>query len=306
MARPVRIDFPGARHHVMNRGLRQGPVFIDDWCCQEFIALLPETVERFEIIVHGYALMPNHYHLLVESTHGNLSRAMAYVSATFSRRLNTRFHWDGSIFRGRFHNRVVTAPEHWHHLLAYIHLNPLKARLIMSLEKSRWTSHAAYAHELSCPDWLHTDFILSKLGGVEGYRQYIEDIHLGRRRAPESFDEVLFRRRRASEAFIVKQEDGERSITPDKALIQVQEITGASADTLTQTQRGRRGNPPRAVAAWWLTHGAGLTNVSAGEHLAMSPVAVTKALRWVENQLATDATGDVYRWILLLKDLKGQ
>jgi hypothetical protein len=57
MVRPVRIDFPGARHHVINRGLRQGPVFIDDWCCQEFIALLPETVERFEIIVHGYALI---------------------------------------------------------------------------------------------------------------------------------------------------------------------------------------------------------------------------------------------------------
>jgi putative transposase len=69
----------------MNRGLRQGPVFIDDWCCQEFLALLPEAVERFEIIVHGYALMPNHFHLLLESSHGNLSRAMAYVSATFSR-----------------------------------------------------------------------------------------------------------------------------------------------------------------------------------------------------------------------------
>ncbi len=88
--------------------------------------------------------------------------------------------------------------------------------------------------------------------------------------------------------------------------MQVQEITGASADTLTRTQRGRLGNPPRAVAAWGLTHRAGLTNVNAGEHLAMSPVAVSKALRWVENQLATDATGDVYRWIMLLKDLKGQ
>ncbi len=139
---------------------------------------MPVAVERFDIILHGYALMPNHYHLLVESTHGNLSRAMAFVSSTFSRRLDTRFHWDGSVFRGRYHNRVVTAPEHWHHLLA--------------------------------------------------------------------------------------------------------------------------------VAAWWLTHGAGLTNVQAGEQLAMSPVAVSKALRWVENQLASDAKSDVYRWIFLLKTLKEQ
>ena len=290
----------------MNRGLRQGPVFIDDWCCQEFLALLPEAVERFEIVVHGYALIPNHFHLLLESPHGNLSRAMAYVSATFSRRLNTRFHWDGSIFRGRFHNRVVIAPDHWHHLLAYIHLNPLKARLVMSLEQYRWTSHAAYAKELSCPDWLQTDFILSELGGVEGYRQYIEEIQLGRRRAPNDFNEVLFGRRSASEAFVVKQEERERTITPEKALEQVLEITGAQQDALVQTQRGRQGNPPRAVAAWWLTHGAGLTNVKAGEYLSMSPVAVSKALRWVDQQLANDSRGDVYRWIFYLKDHKGQ
>ena len=66
-----------------------------------------------------------------------------------------------------------------------------------------------------------------------------------------------------------------------------------------------QGNPPRAVAAWWLTHGAGLTNVKVGESLSMSPVAVSKALRWVDQQLANDSRGDVYRWIFYLKDLKG-
>ncbi len=306
MPRPVRIDFPGAKHHVMNRGLRRGPVFIDDWCCQEFLALLPEAVERFEIVVHGYALMPNHYHLLLESTHGNLSRAMAFVSSTFSSRLNSRFHWDGSVFRGRFHNRVVTTPEHWHYLLAYIHLNPLKARIVMSLEQSRWTSHAAYAKELSCPDWLTTDSILSELDGVDGYRQYIKEIQQGRRRPPNEFSEVLFGRRRASEAFVAKQEERERDITPETALEQIIKITGVMAEALVQTRRGRQGNPPRAVAAWWLTHGAGLTNVKAGDYLKMSPVAVSRALHWVEQQLASDAKGDVYRWIYLLKDLKGQ
>lgn len=60
MARPVRIDFPGAKHHVMNRGLRRGPVFIDDWCCEEFVDLLPEAVERYDIVVYVYALMMSH------------------------------------------------------------------------------------------------------------------------------------------------------------------------------------------------------------------------------------------------------
>ena len=173
MARPVRLDFPGAKHHVMNRGLRKGAVFIDDWCCEEFICLLPEAVERHGIVVYGYALMPNHYHLLLGSPHGNLSLAMAFISSSFSRRLNDRYHWDGSVFRGRYHNRVVTEPEHWHHLLAYIHLNPVKANLVMKLEQSRWTSHGAYSGELCCPEWLHTEALLSELGGPHGYRQYI-------------------------------------------------------------------------------------------------------------------------------------
>jgi len=114
MPRPLRIDFPGARQHVMNRGLRRGPVFVDDGCCGEFTGLLEEAVDRFGILVHAFALMPTHYHLLVESVHGNLSLALAFVSSTFSRNLNNRFHWDGSVFRGRFHNRVVSDPKHWY------------------------------------------------------------------------------------------------------------------------------------------------------------------------------------------------
>mgnify|MGYP003565961916 CR=1 FL=1 len=62
MPRSLRIDFPGAKHHVMNRGNRRGPVFIDDWCCVAFSDVLDLAVARFEIAIHAYALMPNHFH----------------------------------------------------------------------------------------------------------------------------------------------------------------------------------------------------------------------------------------------------
>jgi putative transposase len=118
MVRPLRIDFPGAKHHVMNRGNRRGPVFIDDWCCVTFSDVLDSAVDRFEIVIHAFALLGNHYHLLVESVHGNLSPAMAFIGSTFSRKMNDRFHWDGSVFRGRYHNRVVSGTDHWLYLLA--------------------------------------------------------------------------------------------------------------------------------------------------------------------------------------------
>ena len=300
MPRPLRIDFPGAKHHVMNRGIRRQPVFLDDWCCEEFLCSLDDAVSRYGIVLHGYALMPNHFHLLVESAHGNLSPAMAHISSTFSARMNKRQGWEGAVFRGRFHNRVVSDEAHWLYLLAYLHLNPLKARLVMTLEQTRWTSHAVYAGMHRCPEWLHTKEMLRFLGGDSGYAKFMKSIQLGRRPTPEGFESVLFGGRRSSEAFIPKKEEAPRSISAQEALHHVLRITGVSQAELIKTKRGTVGNPARVLAAWVLTHEAGLTNVKAGEVLMMSPVAISKTLARVQNQLAANGTGKIAQWILMI------
>ena len=100
MARPIRIDFPGAFHHVMNRSSKGTKVFGNDELCSFFLDVLGETAERFDIRVHGYALMPNHYHLLVESVYGNLSRAMSHLNGRFTQLANSERRKDGSVFRG--------------------------------------------------------------------------------------------------------------------------------------------------------------------------------------------------------------
>ena len=307
MPRPLRIDFPGAKHHVMNRGIRRQPVFLDDWCCEEFLCSLGDVVSRYGVVLHGYALMPNHFHLLIESTHGNLSPAMAHLSSTFSARMNKRQGWEGAVFRGRFHNRVVSDDAHWLYLLAYLHLNPVKARLAMTLEQTRWTSHAIYAGMLSCPEWLHTKEMLLALGGDGGYTKFINSIQKGRRPTPEGFESVLFGGRRSSEAFVTKKEEAPRNISAQEALHQVLKITGASKAELTKTKRGTVGNPARAIAAWFLTREAGLTNVKAGEILRMTPVAISKTLARVQNQLAINGTGKIAQWILIIgEELKRQ
>ena len=117
MPRPVRLDWPGCRHHVMNRGARREPVFLDDTACAAFVGFVSELPRRFGLLVHAYALMPNHYHMLVESTRGRLSDAMGFLGSRYALWLNARHRgWDGPVFRGRFRSVAVEREEHWHHL----------------------------------------------------------------------------------------------------------------------------------------------------------------------------------------------
>ena len=91
----------------MNRGARREPIFHKDSHCILFLSVLEEAVLRRRVEVHAYALMPNHFHLLVRSLHGDLSRFMRDVGGNYSRRLNQNYSWDGPLFRGRFKSQLV-------------------------------------------------------------------------------------------------------------------------------------------------------------------------------------------------------
>ncbi len=132
MPRKQRVDFPGAWHHVMNRGRRREAVFVDDDGCQLFLDVIGAVFEHNGCEVHGYSLMPNHFHLLVRSARGDLSA------------LNRLHGWDGAVFRGRFKSQLVTDEAYLGHLLAYLHLNPVRAHLVSRPDEPSWTSHRPY------------------------------------------------------------------------------------------------------------------------------------------------------------------
>ena len=114
----------------MNRGARREPAFTDADHCIVFLDLLGEVVRRFELEVHAYALMPNHFHLLVRSVRGNLSRCMQQLLGRYTQALNLKHGWAGPVFRGRFKNQVVSESEHLQIVVPYIHLNPVQAGLV--------------------------------------------------------------------------------------------------------------------------------------------------------------------------------
>ena len=277
MARQPRIDYPGAKHHVMNRGNRHGAVFYNEECCLKFLDLVGLAVRRYGITVHAYVLMPNHYHLLVESVHGNLSAAMKLVSQEYTQYLNRTPGFDGSVFRGRFANKLVEDETHWHYLPIYLHLNPVRAGVVMNLDDYPWSSHAAYLGETTFPEWLDTSDVMSGFGNVTGYLEYLNTSLNDEDAVPPGFEAVLFERRASKTAILGSSSESGR-ITPDQAIADVCNITGASSEQLKTGVRGRTGNAPRALALWWLVHGSGMPVANAAKMLGLSYGAATRIM----------------------------
>jgi REP element-mobilizing transposase RayT len=208
MARPVRIDIVDGWYHVMARGLERRGVFADERDCAHFVELLGEVVERYGVKMHAYVLMGNHYHLLVQTPHANLSRAMQWLNVSYGVWFNRRHGRVGPVFQGRFKAVPIDGEGSWALLASeYLHLNPVrvkglglgkrgrkaeglgiapsptpdmvKARL-ETLRGHRWSSYLAYAGYQSRPLWLTCDDLWQraqhgKLSPTASYRRQVED-----------------------------------------------------------------------------------------------------------------------------------
>jgi putative transposase len=174
MARPLRIEFDGAWYHVMNRGAGRRLIFRNDVDRRYFLKLLADISERFDAEIHAYCLMSNHYHLMLRTPEGNLSRLMRHLNGVYTQWHNRHAHQDGALFRGRYKAILVEAEAYWTHLSRYIHRNPLDAGMVKRLSTYVWSSYPAYLGH--GPDWLHTRYILKALGGAKAYGRFVEGV----------------------------------------------------------------------------------------------------------------------------------
>lgn len=170
MARKLRVQYEGAIYHLINRGDRREVIFKDDKDRELFLETLGQASEKTDWQVHAYCLMPNHFHFVVETPKANLVAGMKWFLGTYTARVNRRHKLFGHLFSGRYKSLIVDGSGNGYlkTVCDYVHLNPVRAKLIPPEEKLsafRWSSFPAY---LKAPTrrapWLRVDRLLGEHG----------------------------------------------------------------------------------------------------------------------------------------------
>lgn len=177
MARPLRIEYPGAFYHITSRGNEHQDIFKSDTERERFLSYLESAAERYGAVIHIYCLMSNHYHLLLETPEENLSQIMRHINGAYTTYFNTKRQRAGHLFQGRYKAIIIDADEYAGELSRYIHLNPVRAGIVNRPEAYRWSSYQYYNGKKP-PKWLKVDFILSYFGrgkskAQEKYREFV-------------------------------------------------------------------------------------------------------------------------------------
>ena len=169
MPRPLRIQYAGARYHVVSRGDRREAIFYDDADRVEFLRTLSQACLKTGWQVHAYCLMSNHFHLVLETPQPNLATGMKWLLGTYTQRFNRRHrHW-GHLFGGRYKAQLIDGrgPGYLRCACDYVHLNPARAGIVSGnkkLDSFRWSSYPAYRRPKLRQQWLRTDRLLGEHG----------------------------------------------------------------------------------------------------------------------------------------------
>ena len=167
MARPLRIEYPGAYYHITSRGNEKKDIFKNQYDRKKFLSYLDSATQRYSAMIHVYCLMNNHYHLLMETPLGNLSQIMRHINGAYTSYFNKKHQRAGHLFQGRYKAILVNADEYAKELSCYIHLNPVKAEFAKKPERYPWSSYCYYIGREKAPGWLVRDFILGYFGKRE-------------------------------------------------------------------------------------------------------------------------------------------
>jgi len=178
MARPLRIEFPGAVYHITSRGNDRKEIFGDDLDREAFLEILYEVNVRYHWLCHAYCLMDNHYHLLIETPDGNLSIGMRQLNGVYTQLFNKSHGRVGHLFQGRFKGIVVQKESHLLEASRYIVLNPIRAKLVKNPYQWIWSSYSGTAGQRSSHPCLTVDWILGQLASEKKtaeviYRKFV-------------------------------------------------------------------------------------------------------------------------------------
>jgi REP element-mobilizing transposase RayT len=157
MARPLRIEFPGAVYHVTSRGDRREDIFADDEDRHGFLELVGQALSRFDAQMLAYCLMGNHYHFVLHTRKANLSTLMRHINGVYTQAYNRRHGKVGHLFQGRFKAILVDRDAYLLEVCRYVELNPVRAQLVRKPQSWPWSSYRAHVGLDPAREWLDTD-----------------------------------------------------------------------------------------------------------------------------------------------------
>jgi len=289
----------------MNRGRRREEIFTSPGDYQLFREVLKETVEMHHLEVSAYCLMPNHYHLLVQTPEGNISRCMRHVNGVYTQRFNRRHGTDGQLFRGRYKAILVDDDNYLLEVLRYIHRNPVRAGMVKKTGDYNYSSHKAYISNAAKWNWLHKDYLLSMFSennrqAVKAYKdlvaqvepQEIEDF-FSLKNSPSILGSQEFKDRikKKFHDLQLRQEIPEAKILepdPEEIKEAVCEFYQVTKDSLESSRRGFT-NLPRDVAIYLVRRYRHETLSEIGHYFHMSNYSsVSSAVERVKRVLPND------------------
>jgi REP element-mobilizing transposase RayT len=228
MARALRITFPGAFYHVTSRGNERKAVFKSQRDREKFLEYLESATQRYDALIHAYCLMNTHYHLLLETPSGNLPQIMRHINGAYTTYFNVKRDRSGHLFQGRYKAILVDIDEYAKELSRYIHLNPVRAKIVETPEEYDWSSYKFYIGEQRAAEWLYRDFILGYFGkrvltAQKGYQKFVNALVHQEYDSP--LDEVVSSTLLGSADFIAFIKDNFLSAKkPDKELPALNEL----------------------------------------------------------------------------------
>jgi len=277
MARPLRIEFAGALYHITARGNARARIFQDDTDRRYFLGQLARASQRCHWLVHGYCLMDNHYHLLIETRDTTLAKGMKYLNGTYSQYFNRQHGRVGHVFQGRYKAILVEKESHLLELSRYVVLNPVRAGMVRSAKDWPWSNYRQTAGLVDCPAWLETDWTLAGFGpqrggAVQAYRAFVSE----GRNQPSPWESLKNQIYLGSDEFV---DDMQRQLDPSQPLNDTPRAHSASAP---KPLAGYASQYPRdeAMARAYLSGHFSLVTI--GAHFGVSYATVSRAVKAYE------------------------
>lgn len=259
MARKPRIYYPGALYHIIMRGNARQDVFVSYEDRNRFLLFMQEGVERYGHRVLAYCLMTNHIHLAIQVADIPLSRIMQNLTFRYTKWLNWRLNRVGHIFQGRYKAILIDVDSYFLELVAYIHLNPVRAGMVAKPEDYEWSSHRAYCGVEKIP-WLNQDYLLSLFSAdyihaCRLYSDYVLERHSDGHREEFYGKMSLDSRVMGQDSFVeeILSQTGDIQVskpTVENVIEMVTKIYGLKEEDLASNGQKRLPSEARSMVAW--------------------------------------------------------